>query len=343
MLQEILAIGSYLDRDRYVLLLLCENVYVCMCVCFMGTDILAGQSREYSDDTKQATDILCHLREDIPSTECGWLASLDNALANIYIRREEWRLALGSLDRMMDLVPEATRAEVSNMAAMEAANQETLQSFLTETYLCEILSRQGRILIQAGGISEARELFGAAENLWNSSIEPFSSLSSIGLPEELFDRYKTLHAVTQSTLEINDGLFDFSNNNYGHAVESFSKAIGILREGCGTFFLKYRTEDWIGPSFAGSEAPLLLYNEAMNNTSLCHLYTCNMRDAVATLETLVREDPTAFLTERVAFNLCTLYELGSDSAVATRKKQVLQLIAKRFFLHDVGPESFRVT
>jgi hypothetical protein len=68
-----------------------------------------------------------------------------------------------------------------------------------------------------------------------------------------------------------------------------------------------------------------------------------MKDAVVSLEGLVRDDPAAFLTERVAFNLCTLYELGSDSAVATRNKRVLQLIAKRFFLHDIGPESFRVT
>jgi hypothetical protein len=60
------------------------------------------------------------------------------------------------------------------------------------------------------------------------------------------------------------------------------------------------------------------------------------------MEGLIREDPTAFLTERVIFNLCTLYELGSDSTVGTRKKRVLQLIAKRFFLHDVGPESFRI-
>ena len=61
------------------------------------------------------------------------------------------------------------------------------------------------------------------------------------------------------------------------------------------------------------------------------------------MESLVRQDPTAFLTERVALNLCTLYELGSDTAVANRKKRTLQLIAKRFYLHDIGPESFRIS
>lgn len=69
---------------------------------------------------------------------------------------------------------------------------------------------------------------------------------------------------------------------------------------------------------------------------------CRLHDSIAVMESLVREDPTAFLTERIALNLCTLYELSADTSVATRKKQLLQLIAKRFFLHDIGPESFRI-
>jgi hypothetical protein len=35
--------------------------------------------------------------------------------------------------------------------------------------------------------------------------------------------------------------------------------------------------------------------------------------------------------------------LGSDAAAGTRKKRVLQVISKRFYLHDIGPESFRVS
>jgi hypothetical protein len=61
------------------------------------------------------------------------------------------------------------------------------------------------------------------------------------------------------------------------------------------------------------------------------------------MEGLVREDPTMYLTEGVAFNLCTLYELGSDGDECTRRKKILQRVAKRFFLHDVGVESFRLT
>lgn len=272
---------------------------------------------------------------------------MDNALANIFIKRGKWRLAIGSLDRMIGLVPEATRAEVQSLFTSSSNNsnkseesEERIISFLTKTYICEILSRQGRIFLQAGALFEAREIFEEAKTMWT---ENESSLSSIPLPEELSNHNKTLRTVMPSLIEINDGLFYFAKSSYDHALQSFSKAINILRKEGSKFHSKYRAQDWIGPAVVGCQTTTLLYNEAVNNMTLCHLYTCNMKDAVVTLEELVREDPTAFLTERVAFNLCTLYELGSDPAVASRNKRVLQLLAKRFFLHDVGPESFRVT
>ena len=310
---------------------------------------MAGQSREYSDDAKHATDILCHLREDIPSTECGCIASLDNALSNIYIRRGEWRLALGSLDRVIDLIPEVAKAEVRSILASNQSNvnldkesEETLTSFLIKTYVCEILSRQGRIFLQIGAISEAREVFEVAKTIW-SHVESADLLSSISVSEDVSNRNNKQRVVIESLLGINDGLLSFSESNYNEALESFSKAIELLREESKNFYMQYYTQDWLGSTIESSQAPSLMYNEAVNNVSLCHLYMCNMNQGVDVLEALIREDPTAFLTERVAFNLCTLYELGSDSSVAVRKKRVLQLIAKRFFLHDIGPENFRIT
>ena len=299
-------------------------------------DILAGQSLEYTVEANQATDVLCHLREDIPSTESSWIASLDNALANTYIRRGEWRLALGALDRMIDLVPEVVQAEVRSLG-VESGEQV---SFWVKAYIAEILSRQGRIFLQIGGLAEAKEVFGAAKTIWTQNE---SSLTEIPLSEQLSARNTSLQVVMEASLEINDGLIQFSESDYEKALQSFSSATNVFKMGNTSFHLPYNMQEWVGPSIAGCQAPSLLYNEAMNNLSLCNLYMCNMKEAVSQLEELVREDPAAFLTERIAFNLCTLYELGSDSAVATRKKRVLQLIAKRFFLHDVGPESFRVT
>ena len=49
-------------------------------------------------------------------------------------------------------------------------------------------------------------------------------------------------------------------------------------------------------------------------------------------------------TELILASLCpsTLYELQCDSAVAARKKRVLQLLAKRFTLQDIAAECFRL-
>ena len=318
-----------------------------VCLCLTETDILAGQSREYSGETKQAADILRHLRDDIPSIAFGWLASLDNALANIYIRSGEWRLALGCFDSILGLIPEVARAEVRSILGsnvdvtyVNGEIEELMRSLLTKSYSCEILSRQGRIFLQIGALPAAEEVFYSARTLW-AKLESLTS-SSKPFPEEFSNREKTLRVAIQSLMEINDGLLQFSQSNYDQALQSFSNAIDILCKGGASLQSQYRTQDWLGPTFAGCEAPSVLYNEAVNNASLCNQYMCKMNDAVASLESLVKEDPAAFLTERVAFNLCTLYELGSDSSAATRKKQVLQLIAKRFFLHDIGPESFRV-
>ncbi len=67
-----------------------------------------------------------------------------------------------------------------------------------------------------------------------------------------------------------------------------------------------------------------------------------MSCAVQELEGLIREDPCLYLTEAVAFNLCTLYELGLDGEECAQKKRLLQRVAKRFYLHDVTVESFRL-
>jgi len=271
------------------------------------------------------------------------LASADNALTNIFLRRGEWRLAIGSLDRVFDLIPDATQTEVQSLffgSNIDPENTKMITDILTKTYMCEICSRQGRIFLQAGAVFEAGEIFEDARIMWS---ETESLLSSVLLPKELLYHNNSLTVILPSLICVNEGLFYFAKSNYDHALQSFSKAINILRKDGSSLISKYCEKDWIGPAVAGCQTSAKLYNEAVNNMTLCHLYMCNMKDAVVQLEGLVQDDPTAFLTERVAFNLCTLYELGSDSAVATRNKRVIQSIAKRFFLHDIGPESFRVT
>ena len=85
-----------------------------------------------------------------------------------------------------------------------------------------------------------------------------------------------------------------------------------------------------------------LYSECVNNMALAALYTCRLADALQFMESLIRENVTAHLTSRVALNLCTLYELASESATSARQKRVLQMVAQRYSLHDIPAESFRV-
>jgi tetratricopeptide (TPR) repeat protein len=299
----------------------------------LQTDVLAGQALEYTEDAPRATDILYNLRQRIPSSEPAALARVDDALANIFLRRGKWRLALASLDRIVELIPAAIQAECeSKKFGATQALQTNVISCLTKTCMCEIMSRQGRVLLQAGVLFEAAEIFETAKILW-TEVEA-------SIPEEL--RNHEAVKLMPCQMEVNEALFYFSKSHYDHAIQSFSKAVDLLRK-TDNFHTRYRSGEWVGPSIITCEAANVLYSEAINNIALCHLYTCNMKEAVDLLEGLVRQDPTSFLSERVAFNLSTLYELGSDSATGTRKKRVLQLIAKRFFLHDVGPESFRVT
>eukprot|EP00536_Pseudo-nitzschia_multiseries_P002278 jgi/Psemu1/322487/estExt_fgenesh1_pg.C_300033 len=301
--------------------------------------ILAAQSLEYSTETaEQTTDVLCHLREDIPADESGWLASLDSALANTYLWRSEWRLAIGALDRVLDLLPEAAKAECGGNG------NEELAAFLSNTYSAEILSRQGRIFLQVGGLSEASERFERAKTMWTESESISKSISMSVLPpdDECKGRIATLSWIMRAGMELDTGLLRFSESDYDAALQAFTSASTILLSDKASLSPSsgYRTRDWVGPAAAGSQEPSVLYSDAINNVSLCHLYSCRIAESVAALEGLVREDPTAFLTERTAANLGILYDLQLDSVVTTRNKRVLQKIAHRFFLHELWSESF---
>lgn len=293
-------------------------------------DILAGQVQQFVDDSGRASDILFEIRDRIPIEDAVWLTSVDNALANMFLRQSRWRLALGSFDRILDLIPAATKQYVASKYA-DSNNKDELEECLMAAYRCEILSRQGRTLLQIGALPQVANVFEAAKQTWDSITSR--------IPSELIDHRLIKLLPVQEAM--NEGLFDFAKSNFDRAMSSFSRAVDLMRS-TGIPTLKYDPEDWMGPVVAGSEPPNIVYSECMNNMSLCALYTCRMKHAVDLLEEVIREDPGSFLTERTAFNLCTLYELGADSAISARRKRVLQLIAKRFFLHDVGPESFRV-
>lgn len=128
--------------------------------------------------------------------------------------------------------------------------------------------------------------------------------------------------------------------DYDLAEVKFNKAIKLQRVLKGQETPSDPEITSISDTIIETEGDLLV--PCINNFALCALYTCRMREAVVLMEMLIREDPTRYLTHCIVFNLCTLYELGWDSTMSERKKRVLQMVAKRFSLHDVGAESFRL-
>ena len=61
--------------------------------------------------------------------------------------------------------------------------------------------------------------------------------------------------------------------------------------------------------------------------AVCYLYMGKLRQALATLENLVHDDPHHYLQEGLLFNLSTLYELQSSRAMH-KKQTLLDLVSK---------------
>lgn len=259
------------------------------------------------------------------------MTTIDNVLANMFLRQSQWRLALGSLDRVLERIPSATQQYVKQNYP-NTTNGNEMEEIFAVAFRCEILSRQGRIFLQIGALPEVASIFAEATHLWGT-IES-------RIPVELRDH--SLLKVLPIQVRLNEGLLEFAESRYDTALTSFSEARDlVLRFGLPT--QSYDAEEWMGPTVAGNETLSVVYTECINNMALSALYMCRMEEAIDLLEDSIRDDPGAFLTERAAFNLCTLYELGGDSAMSAQRKRVLQIITKRFFLHDIGPENFRLS
>lgn len=302
--------------------------------------IIATETLLHStDDPNRGVDELHALLSRIPDTDedVRWKLSAQRALANAFSRKKEWRLAMVSLERVLPLLQMATRQEVAACASSSIAITSTpaAQALLEAAYRTEVLSVQGRYLLHAGAVAEAGHLYQTAQSDWKQAISDAGDTTVTELKQ-----YTIVQHVPAQLLA-NEGLLCFAYANFDQSIECFKNATDSLRSP--ELLSVYRTEDWLGPAVMGVAPHASLFNECINNMAICALYTCRMPEAVGLMESLIREDPTAFLTERVAFNLCTMYELGCDTIASSRKKRVLQLVAKRFFLHDVGPESFRIS
>lgn len=232
---------------------------------------------------------------------------------------------------------------------------------LVKAVKVEIYSRQGKILLQAGALPAAATVFEWAHDEYQAMLEMrdvhVGSVVVVGGGDDVDDTdFSQLSFGKESIVRnvptqilLNEGLLHFAHLDYDLAMGKFQMAIELQRKEIAKSIASTSTTTTSKSSRPLYDFDNLLDTEGellvpcLNNLALSTLYSCRMREAVNLMEGLVREDPGRYLMPSMAFNLCTLYELGSDDATSDKKKRVLQLIAKRLTLHEVGSESFRLS
>lgn len=323
-----------------------------------GLRIMAAQQLQYVDGSSKAIDVLYDMRDRATRTEYwstpgmdDWCSTIDNALVNAFVRKKEWRMALRTLEDMLNNVEVGAEREVeywckSSGQAVDQGDRSLMKDVIVSAATVELMSRQILILLQCGALDAAQavhtDLLAQVTRIHAVTRSTNKSAMIVRLEQE-----SILVRQAPFRSKVNEGLLLFANGDYSDASGHFRDALQSQKE-----FDRHAIESNQPhgcPSWKELSAPTLGFGaepsltvECLNNLSLCLLYSGNMRHAIHELEGLVREDPTMYLTEGMAFNLCTLYELGSDGEECTRRKKVLQRVAKRFFLHDVGVESFRL-
>lgn len=84
-----------------------------------GLRILAAQQLQYVDGSSKAIDVLYDMRDRAVRTRYWstpgldvWCSTIDNALVNAFVRKKEWRLALCTLEDMMNGLDAGAEREV---------------------------------------------------------------------------------------------------------------------------------------------------------------------------------------------------------------------------------------
>lgn len=312
--------------------------------------ILEGlESSTYNtgEDSENVMDSICKMRCVLLKNEerKDELLKLDIVMSNMLIRKEEWRLALATLDDLLVYVEDAVKAWMKKMEMYHLETNPEVVDLVTCAFKVEIYSRQGRILLQVGALPEAATVFERAHHTHQIMRDENDDLSGAHDSTKNSD-YRTLAIVRNIPTQIllNEGLLHFAHLDYDLAQEKFTRAIEMQRRESiqvSQVLSKLSSRNiFYDIEVLNSEGNLLI--PCLNNLSLSSLYTCRMREAVAMLEALIREDATKYLTECLAFNLCTMYELGHDTTTSNQKKKILQRVATRFRLDDVGQECFRL-
>jgi len=262
-------------------------------------------------------------------------------ISNLFVRERDFRSALAALEDILHEL-DSFGDGIGDDDIVGATTGTTRSEAVRWTRVMgrvEVHSRQGRILLQVGALPAAATIFERAHDEFDAALEECGGEYAGGVVAYV--------RRGRTQILLNEGLLFFGHMDYAASEGKFCGAVRLqratpsvpvpVRDGGGYEAVPTTTRN---PILLDVEEELVA--PALNNMALCALYTCRMGMAVDLFEGLIREDPTRYLTECMVFNLCTLYELGSDHAVSERKKRILQLVAKRFSLHDVGSDCFRL-
>lgn len=211
--------------------------------------VASGLEESQEDgDSQKSIDALWKLRSNVADEDRKSTIWMDQILCNVYCRKKQWRMALICLQNVLDILPEACKDAAPDF-----------QPLLGATYKCEVLSRQGRILLQAGATTQASIIFQQAGTLWTSTST------------ELAPKHIAI-AVMPAQLAMNEGLLAFANQKYDFALECFHQAARKLSTLCRDN--PPTVEDILSDDNALAMAsPHILYSECMNNVALCAIYT----------------------------------------------------------------------
>jgi len=153
-------------------------------------------------------------------------------------------------------------------------------------------------------LSEISKKYPEDESIMSSLGRVYLQLGSVKAATNVFKQVETL---LESRGDVNNTIIAHMNRGYiSIASDQFSTAINHFQQ-----VLKMDENNAI----------------AANNRAICHLYTCNLSQAISSLEDFILKKPDQNMNEVLVSNLCTLYDLKSDNS-ADRKKNVLGLVAK---------------
>ena len=242
--------------------------------------IFAATALQFTMSDKSATtSALWQIRHDLEkdmSANVMHVIHVDQTLSNLFCAQGEWRMALESLERLMELVPQGAARWFEGHGGQSNSTDPQVLKILTDACQCELLSRQGRILLQIGAVDGARILFERATMRWQD-------IPSNDVFLDILKKYgetKRILEQAEPQLQANLGLLQFAHQDYNAALEHFRKSLQIMETmdqqastNSGETKSKYITTDWVGGGLIAPVSRHSLYSEVTSNLAVTALYT----------------------------------------------------------------------